>query len=581
MIIDTVDKLEKSYKSLETSEIIACDLEADGLDTKSAKIEGIGYGTKDLQYFIPFPYDAIDEQSMIEFLEKLFKKVVVFHNAKYDMKLLLHNHLPIPKVFHDTMIMSWLIDENTGHGLKSLAKEILGKNPKKWSELNRTLDLFTSPESVLEELAEYCCEDIKNTYELYEYFYPLLEKEGVKIDYEKIELNLIPVLIKMEMRGIKVDVNWLLQKQGEATTVLMNLEKKIQDKAKEYLPKNSAVLNTRSPKQLEELFFNYMRYDPVKRTEKGTKSTDNEVLETLVKKNKLKEDDIIPMLLKFRDLDKVNSTYLVALAEQAGLENVIHANFMQHGTRTGRLASSDPNLQNIPARHDEWNVRHCFMAREGYKFLMADYSQIELRMLAHFSRDETMINTFKKNGDIHAKTMELTHTERRAAKIINFGIVYGMGPRTLAQNLGIKEDDAKRFINRFFSGYPAVKYFNERVIQSTFRTGYVQMITGRKRHFQEIQDRRWYGTIARQCVNTKIQGSAADLIKVAMIRLQPEVEKLGAFPLVQIHDEIIIETPLDKVEETKAVVKNIMETSLKLRVPLIANIVEGERWIKG
>jgi DNA polymerase-1 len=254
---------------------------------------------------------------------------------------------------------------------------------------------------------------------------------------------------------------------------------------------------------------------------------------------------------------------------------------MQHGTRTGRLSSNDPNLQNIPTRHDEWNVREAFIPRPGYKFIIADYSQIELRMLAHFSQDAHMVDTFVKGGDIHAKTMELTGiTVRRIAKNVNFGMVYGVGPRTLSQLIGTKEEEARQYIDRFFRGYPQIRAFINRVQQQTFRTGYVEMITGRRRHFHEYKDNRWFNTIARQAINTKIQGSAADLIKIAMIKLKPVLQEHDAHMLVQIHDEIIVETPEDKIEEVKVIVHDVMVNALKLRVPVEIGMAVGDRWIK-
>ena len=401
------------------------------------------------------------------------------------------------------------------------------------------------------------------------------------IDYERIEVKLIPVLMAMEMRGIKVDVSWLQQKQHDASKELSRLEKLILDKIKEEMKNDRALYNIRSPKQIETILFDVLKYPVIKETDSKKRSTDNEVLLEIVKKFLLTENDIVPLLLKFRDLDKVNGTYFVALANQAGLTNTIHANFLQHGTRTGRLSSSDPNLQNIPTRHDEWTVRDAFIPREGYKFLIADYSQIELRMLAHFSRDEHMVKTFVDGGDIHATTMKLTGIkDRRIAKNVNFGIVYGVGPRTLSAMIEKPEADAKKYIDSFLNGYPQVRSFIHRVQQLTLSTGIVEMITGRKRHFHEYQDRRWYTTIARQSVNTKIQGSAADLIKIAMIKLYPLLKANDAHMLVQIYDEIIIETPIDKIEEAKKIIIDTMENALKLRVPIIANIVEGERWIK-
>lgn len=574
LLVETDEQLKLLVDTLLKEEIIACDLEASELDVKKADIEGIGLGTSKQQFFIPYPNSFTKEQ-----IDKVLKVVfngrsVIFHNAKYDLKLMLENGLPWPDKFHDTMIMSWLIDEEGQHGLKPLATVILGRDVKKWNQLKREADLFTTIENIQEELADYCGDDVMNTYDLYFHFLPLLKQENLIIDYERLELKLIPVLVRMEYRGVKVDVKWLQEVGSRLKTELNSIDSIL----KGVLGKSN--INIHSPQQLESILFNEFKYTPGRITNSGKRSTDNDVLEQIVKDNDLKENDFVPMLLKFRELDKIYSTYFVALLEQIDKNGIIHTNFMQHGTRTGRLASNDPNLQNIPTRSDEWNVRRAFVPRKGYKFLIADYSQIELRILAHFSQDNNMVKTFMEGGDIHAKTMELTGTERRVAKAINFGLIYGMGPRTLAHTLSIKEEDAKKYIDKFFAGYPKVRFFIERVQQGTFNNGYVEMITGRRRRFREIRDRRWFTTIQRQSINTKIQGSAADLIKIAMIKLDPMLEPLDAHQLIQIHDEIIIETPINKVEEVKKIIKDTMENSLKLRIPITVKIVEGDYWVK-
>jgi DNA polymerase-1 len=574
LLIKNIQQLEEAKRALLQEERFACDLEATGLDIRKSDIEGIGLGNSKKQYFIPFPND-FKFRDISNFLKEVFKdKEIIFHNAKYDLELLKEKKFPIPDKFHDTMIMAWLLDENMQHSLKYLAKLIFDRDPKKWSELDNMQTLFRNQDDIVQELSDYCGDDVMNTYDLFYHFLPLMEKEGVMIDYERIELNLIPVLCSMEMRGVKVDIEWLKEKSVKAEKELNKLEKLMKKAV------GDEYINIRSPIQLERLIFGTLQYKAGRVTDAGRRSTDNDVLEKIVRDNKLGEKDFIPLLLKFRDLDKIYRTFFLALIEQAGEEGIVHTHYLQHGTRTGRLASNDPNLQNIPTRNDEWNVRKAFIPREGYKFVLADYSQIELRMLAHFSQDINMVKTFMEGGDIHAKTMQLTGTERRVAKAINFGLIYGMGPRTLAHTLGIKEDDAKKYIDKFFAGYPQVMTFIERVEQQTLIRGYVEMITGRKRRFQEIKDKRWFNLIKRQSINTKIQGSAADLIKIAMIRLHRALEPLGAYQLLQIHDEVIIETPLDKVEEVKKIVIQTMESALALRVPVKVSISEGDCWVK-
>ena len=573
-LTDTNEKLSALVDDLKDEEIIACDLESSGLDIRKDHIEGIGLGTDKKQYFIPFP-NKLPLEAIKTALATLFcNRPVIFHNAKYDLELLIQNAFPVPSQIHDTLIMSWLIDENSQHGLKYLAKAILDEEPKEWSQLKRTMDLFTSPTEIVKQLADYCGDDVSNTYRLYFHFLPLLKKEGIFLDYERLELKLIWVLVRMELRGIRIDAKWLKQKQQEASIKLNEYETKM----KQVL--NNSNINVRSPQQLETILFDTLGYAPEKVTDAGKRSTDNESLEAIMMAYTLTEEDFVPLLLKFRDLDKLYGTYFTTLVDQAGEEEIVHASFLQHGTRTGRLSSNEPNLQNIPTRSDEWNVRCAFIPRDGYKFLIADYSQIELRMLAHFSLDDKMVQTFVDDGDIHAKTMELTGTERRVAKAINFGLIYGMGPRTLAHTLTIKEKEAESYIEKFFAGYPKVRTYISRIQQSALKTGIVTMITGRRRRFQEIKDKRWYNAIERQAINTKIQGSAADLIKIAMIKLDGALKQYDSHLLVQIHDEVIVEVPMDKIEVVKGVIKDTMENALKLNVPIKVKIVEGDRWVK-
>ena len=575
LLIKDDNQLVEMSVGLAEEKIIACDLEASDIDIKNAKIEGIGLGTNKKQYFIPFS-DQTDVSKVAKLLSNVFlDKEVIFHNAKYDLQLLALHKLPWPEKFHDTMIMSWLIDENTPHGLKALTKANLGRSPKEYKDLNRSVDLFTNQEDLIKELSDYCGDDVMNTYDLFFDLSLKVKAEGTLLDYEKIELNLIPVIAKMEMRGVQLDIDWLKTKRTEIEKVLFDLEEKMK------LCFDDKNVNIHSPQQLEKILFDVLGYPSGKRTDSGKRSTDDEVLEQIVKERNLGEKEFVPLLLKFRDLDKIYRTYLIALVEKADKNGVIHTSFLQHGTRTGRLSSKDPNLQNIPTRTDEWNVRRAFVPRKGYKFVLADYSQIELRMLAHFSLDDSMVKTFNEDGDIHATTMALTGIkERRIAKNVNFGIVYGVGPRTLSHMIERKEDEAKQYIDSFFAGYPKIKYFIQRVQQNAFTNGYVEMITGRRRRFQELKDKRWYGDIQRQAINTKIQGSAADLIKIAMIKLDRVLGQLDAHILIQIHDEVIIETPVDKIEEVKAITKEVMEGALKLNVPIKTGLNVGNYWIK-
>ena len=568
---DLID-MEKAFIS---KKIVACDTETNSLRMSELLLEGIGVGTSNLQYYIPFP-NKLEMGDIREVLGSIFvTNEVIFHNAKFDLQVFNRYGIAWPEKIQDTMIMSWLIDENVSHGLKPLSKSILGRDPASWKEIDRNISLFRTEEDIVEDLAKYCGEDVKNTYDLYVEFADGVRELGLWDEYKKIEIPTILMLTRMEMRGIKLSVGATRKKKAKAQRELDELSKKMRKMA------NKPAMNIASPLQLEEYLFDELKYPVIKATKGGSRSTDSSVLNELIEVKELDEKSFVAMLLKYRDLDKIKSTYYAGLLEEADKEGVIHASFLQHGTRTGRFSSSNPNLQNIPRRDDEWNVRELFIPRPKHRFIIADYSQAELRMLAHLSKDPHMMEIFKSGGDIHKRTMEITGTDRRGAKSINFGIVYGVGPRTLASQLGSSEQEAKDYMKKFFLGYPKIKPFITRIQHNALSRGYVTMITGRRRRFYEMKDLKYFGSIQRQAINTKIQGSASDLIKIAMLKLERNLKPLDAYQLVQIHDEVLIEVPEKKMKECKKVIKDTMEGAMELSVPLVVSMVEGDHWIKG
>lgn len=577
-IARTSEDLETMVKDLENAPRLACDVETTSLDVRVMELDGIGIGHGSLQWYLPFPDWGITIEETIPYLNKLFKTSdIVFHNAKFDLQVLKKFGYDLPEKIEDTMLMSWLVDETIPHGLKYLAKNILDREVTAYNEVQKKVDLFTTKEDLMEEMAEYCAGDIRNTYDLFEYYYPLLEEDDLLRAYYKVEIPFVFVLADIEYRGIRLDVDAMEKMKVKMEKILKETGEKMIAVA------GSEAMNFNSPTQLENYLFskNGLGYKSFKQTPSGKNSTDNEALEMIIKEYNLTEDDFVPLLLKHREYDKLYRTYMIGLMEQAGDTGTIHTNFLQHGTRTGRLSSSSPNLQNIPARSDEWDIRRTFIPRDGYGFIVSDYSQVELRVLAHFSQDPNMVETFKNDGDIHAKTMELTHTERRQAKVINFGIIYGMGPRSLAHTLEITEPEAKMFINKFLNGYPKVRDWMSQVQKYALARGFVTMITGRRRRFYDLFDKKFFNNIRRQSVNTKIQGSAADVIKIAMLKLHKELPKHDAHILIQIHDEVVVEAPLDKMEEISKLVVKIMEDAVTLRVPLKVGMEMGDHWVKG
>lgn len=567
--------ISSMLEALKEEPILACDVETTGLNIFKDALEGIGIGTSKLQYYL-----ILNEGLKTSYIKRAFKdlfkgKEIILHNAKFDLKVFEVNKLPWPEKIHDTMIMSWLVDENVSHGLKPLTKSILGREVTKWDEVDQKISLFRGQDDIEKDMAEYCAADVKNTFDLFVYFKPRVEELGLWNEYIKVELKTVLILAWMELAGVEINVPLAEKKLKKAEKVLAKLSINMREMA------GKPDMNVGSPKQLEQYLFNEKHYPPIKMTPSGNRSTDDGVLNELVKLKGLGKNDFIPMLLEYRGLRKLVDTYFKVLINDVDEERVVHTTFLQHGTRTGRLSSTNPNLQNIPRRDDEWNVRELFIPRKGYKFIIADYSQAELRMLAHLSQDDNMMKVFRAGGDIHAKTMELTGLDRKSAKSINFGIVYGIGPRSLGEALGKSEREGKDYIERFLLGYPQVAGFIKRVQQNALTKGYVTMISKRRRRFYEMRDSKFFNSIQRQAINTMVQGSAADLMKVAMIRLDRVLEPLKAKQLIQIHDEIIVEGPEDNIEEVRRVVQEAMEGALKLHVPLVADATISDCWVKG
>lgn len=591
-VVRNLDDLKLLYETLKPLKMIGCDVETTDLALDKMELLGIGIGSNTKVFYVPWNYPGLKNEDIVKVLNVILKKPTIFHNAKFDVKVLEKFGFRVPKDIHDSMIMSWLCDEATNNGLKFLAKTILNKEDvvefkqvekkikdwvKKKNDPQLSLDQDIVDEDLIDEVGHYCMDDVRNTCDLYVIFKKQLVEEGIWDAYMKLEKPMVMVLNRMESKGVRIDKEWLIKKRDEAEAMLNKL------KADMYavIGKTEEEFNFSSPKQLEVLLFDELKYKVLKTTPAGKRSTDNEVLNDLAKQHKLTETDFVPMLLKFREFDKLYRTYLIGLLDQADQDSVIHGSFLQHGTRTGRLSSREPNLQNIPARHDEWDIRQAFIPREGCSFIVADYSQIELRVLAHFSQDEKMCEAFRADFDIHAKTMEVTGiTERRVAKAINFGLIYGMGPGALAHGLGISKTEAEDYIARFFAGYPKVQPFIKSVQYYVSKHGYIPMLTGRRRRFFEEQARRWFSEINRQSINTKIQGSAADIMKIAMLKLDQELPKYNSQQLIQVHDEIIVEAPTERLEEVSEVVRSTMEGAVTLSVPLKVGLQTGTYWVK-
>ncbi|WP_022853929.1 DNA polymerase I [Thermodesulfatator atlanticus] len=573
--------------------LVVIDLESNHIDPMRGKIVGVALCFEPPKaYYFPFRHEGLEARKQLPWEafgdiaalieDQQVKKIG--HNIKYDLILLARYGVALKGLEGDTMLASYLLNPTRRtHGLDELAEEILGHCMISYKEVTKELAKGESFARVpLEKAKDYACEDAHVTYLLYQYFWPKLKEESLWRVFEEIERPLIKVLARMEMAGIKIDVPYLRALSQELAQKLKELEQKIYEIAQEQF-------NINSSRQLAHILFEKLKLPKVKKTPKKTAfSTDNEVLEELSTLHELPR-----LVLEYRTLAKLKSTYVDALPKMANPETGrIHTSFNQTITATGRLSSSDPNLQNIPVRGEEGTkIRKAFVPEKGALFLSADYSQIDLRVLAHYSGDETLIEAFKRGEDIHRRTAaeifgvspeEVTSEMRRMAKTINFGIVYGMSPYGLAKELKIGRREAKAFIERYFERYPGVKRYMEQIVAEAREKGYVETLFGRKRPLPDINspNRTAREFAERTAINTPIQGTAADIIKLAMIKLDTTIEEKGfeTKMLLQVHDELLFEVPEKEVEEIQKIVRQIMEGVVTLKVPLKVNLALGKNW---
>ena len=485
-------------------------------------------------------------------------------------------------VAFDTMIASWLQSpDRRSHGLDEIASELFGHTMISYKELTkRGREQILMNEVPVEEASTYACEDADVTFRAAAPLASTLEEKGLVDLFDKVEMPLVAVLNDMEMAGVLLDTTMLAAISSDLGERLKAVESRIHEEA-------GHTFNINSPRQLGQVLFTELGLPAVKKTKTGF-STNDDVLLELSKKHHLPA-----MVRDYRSMAKLKSTYVDALPElihpQTGR---IHTSFNQTGTSTGRLSSSDPNLQNIPIRTDEGRrIREAFVAPEGMVLLSADYSQIELRILAHLSEDPNLLEAFGSGEDIHARTARqvlgaddkaVEPELRRRAKVINFGIIYGMSAFGLAKELGVGPGEAAKIIEGYFDVYSGVREFTDKVLQQAAEKGYVQTLLDRRRYLPELASKnpnvRQYGE--RMAVNTPIQGTAADLIKMAMLKIHERMaaEAPGARMLLQVHDELVFEVPEGHAEKTGSFVREVMENVMDLNVPLVVDVGLGRNW---
>jgi DNA polymerase-1 len=526
--------------------------------------------------------DQINKKDALATLAPIFEDeqiAKIGHNLKYGITILNKDGIHVKGALYDIMIASYLINPNkTNHGLEDVVLEYLSYRKKTFMEILNKKGSFS--EVPLEEATSYASENACLSLELKEVLFSTLRENDLENIYLNIEMPLIYVLVDMEGEGVKIDLNNLEGISRELERELDGIQKRIFFLAGE-------EFNINSPKQLGKVLFHSLGLQPRKKTKTGY-STEMGVLEELAESHELPQE-----ILNYRSLNKLKTTYIDVLPTLINLKTGrIHTSFNQTATATGRLSSSDPNLQNIPIR-GEWGkrMRETFIAEEGNLLLSADYSQVELRILAHLSNDEGLIDAFNNNLDIHARTAseifsiqidKITPDIRRIAKTVNFGVIYGISPFGLSETLSISRDEAKKYIDQYFNRHPGVKSYIERTIEEAGNKGYVKTLFGRRRAIPEIKSKnpniRQQGE--RLAINSPIQGTAADIIKIAMINIWKKVKERGLKTrmILQVHDELLFELPVQELVILQNIVKKDMEEVIKLRVPLSVDIKYGKNW---
>lgn len=591
--ITTIQDLEAYIAGIPQAYRLSIDTETDGLDFMQAKLVGISLSIAagDAVY-IPVQHDLLvaPEQLALQDVITRLKPVLenpeilkVGQNLKFDWHILQRYGITLNGIADDTMLASYVWDATEKHNMDDLALKYLDHTTTPFEEIagkGRAQKTFN--EIPLETATHYAAEDADITLRLWQALKPRVDSiPTLKSLYETIEMPLLTVLAKMEHDGILVNVPHLEAFSQELSARLTKLENEVYHLAGE-------EFNLSSPKQLGEILFGKLGLPVIKKTAKGQPSTNEEVLQELALDFPLPKH-----IIEYRELAKLKSTYTDALVvEVDATTKRIHTSFNQALTSTGRLSSSKPNLQNIPVRTEEGRkIRQAFIAKDGYKMISADYSQIELRLMAHFSGDETLIAAFKNDLDIHRATAsEVFHTPleevsgelRRSAKAINFGLIYGMGAFGLAKQLGIARAQAQDYIQRYFSRYPSILQFMEDAKEKARQLGYVETLLGRRLPLPDINstNHMMKSGAERIAVNAPLQGTAADIIKLAMIEVDHQLAKSGldAKMLLQVHDELILEVSEKDAEEAAQLLKNAMEKVIELKVPLKVEVAIGNNW---
>ncbi|MBI1183729.1 DNA polymerase I [bacterium] len=591
-LVQTTSEIDELLNKLNAVDEFAFDTETSSLDPLTCELVGMSFSTeKGNGWYVPVNEDDSNWQERVFAFKELLEnpgKSIVGQNIKFDVQVMKQKGVQLRGRLFDTMLAHYIIEPDGRHGMDYLSENYLNYAPvsietligsKKGKKQGSMKDLAP------EEISDYAAEDADVTLQLKEKFAPeIVNKNGQKVFYE-IECPLVYVLTDMEMEGIKVDKDFLADYSKDLQNQLLAEQEKVFELAGE-------EFNLNSPKQLGEVLFDKLKLDPkAKKTKTGQYKTDEATLQKLSS-----QSEIVQHIVDYRQLTKLRSTYVEALPQMINPRTGrVHTSFNQAVAATGRLSSDKPNLQNIPIRTEKGReVRRAFVARnDDFEILSADYSQVELRIVASISGDEAMIEAFNSGMDIHTATAarvygiapeEVTREQRSSAKAVNFGIIYGQGAFGLAENLGIKRTEAKEIIEQYFAKYAGLKKYMDEVVKKAREQGYVETLTGRRRYLRDINSANFTvrGFAERNAINSPIQGTAADLIKIAMINIHAEMQKrnMQSKMILQVHDELLFDAYKGEKEELEQLVTSLMSSAMTLKVPLLAEAGFGNNWLE-
>jgi DNA polymerase-1 len=590
-LIDTPEKRAELITKLIAQTEVCFDSETTSLDELNAEVVGLSFAyTPGEAYYVPFPEGREEALAMMSEFKPFFENETIIkigQNIKYDLSILKNYGVALKGKWFDTMLAHYLIDADLRHGMDFLASNYLQYEPVSIETLigKKGKNQLSMRNVELEKIKEYAAEDADITLQLKQLFAPQLTERNAQKLFEEVEVPLIDVLNDMEREGIRINKTFLNEYSVELAKEIGTLEKRIHELA-------GVPFNISSPKQLGEVLFDHLKLDPkAKKTKTGQYQTGEDILQGL------SEHEIARCILDVRQLQKLKSTYVDSLPELIDAKTGrVHTSFNQAVAATGRLSSTNPNLQNIPIRTDKGReIRKAFIPRnDDFVLLSADYSQIELRIVASIAKEENMIEAFKQGIDIHTATAakvynlaldQVSSEQRRNAKAVNFGIIYGQSAFGLSQNLGIPRKEAAAIIDEYFKQYPRIKGYMSETIHFAQEHGYVETLLGRRRYLRDINSKNFTvrGFAERNAINAPIQGSAADMIKVAMNKIQSEISKSeirNSKMILQVHDELLFDVHKSEIEQMKALVKEQMELAMPLNVPVVAEVGIGYNWLE-